>query len=326
MRFDIRLPADHFDLELCVSSGQVFRWGRSSDGGWVGVDGDRWYRVGTAAQDGRPMEVLERATGMNRDARRDALAYVAEPRRAYDEAVYRVETNGTRRDFERLFRLDWDMERIRAEILRRGPEIEPYMGSLEGLRLMQPSDPVEAFFSFLCSPNNNIPRIVTMVAALASYGPTFPNTNLHRFPEPEVLAQVPESELRQRKFGYRAATIPRAARELVARGGRAYLEDLKQASYEEAHAALVSFYGIGPKLADCIALFALHHTEAVPVDTHLWHAATRLYFPEWERAAITDLKYKAVSAHVRGRFAELTGWAHQFLFFDSVLNWRSRLK
>lgn len=290
------------------------------------MDGDHWYRVASARNPERGVEVLERATGMNRDARRDALAYVAEPRRTYDQATYRVETNGTRKDFESLFRLDWDMEKIRAEILRRGPEVEPYMGTLEGLRLMQPSDPIEAFFSFLCSPNNNIPRIVTMVAALASYGPTFPGTALHRFPESETLAQIPEAELRERKFGYRAATIPRAARELVARGGRAYLESLKHTTYEEAHAALVSFYGIGPKLADCIALFALHHTEAVPVDTHLWHAATRLYFPDWERASITDLKYKAVGGHVRGRFGELTGWAHQFLFFDSVLNWRSRMK
>ncbi len=272
------------------------------------------------------IETLTRATGMNRDARRDALAYVAEPRKVYDEVVYGVETNGTREDFVSLFRLDWDADLVRDEVLRRGPEIEPYLGTLEGLRLMRPSDPVETFFSFLCSPNNNLPRIVTMVGALARYGPLLPGTELHRFPDAEVVATIPEAELRERKFGYRAATIPRAAQELVRRGGRDYLEHLKSVPYEEAHAALVTFHGIGPKLADCIALFALHHTCAVPVDTHLWHAATRLYFPEWEQASITDLKYKAVSSHVRGRFGDLTGWAHQHLFFDSVLNWRSRLK
>ena len=192
---------------------------------------------------------------------------------------------------------------------------------------MRPSDPVETFFSFLCTPNNNLPRIVKMVAELAGYGPalaTVDGVDLRRFPEAETVAAIPEAELRERRFGYRAATIPNAACELVARGGRDYLEHLKTVSYEEAHAALVTFHGIGPKLADCIALFALHHTCAVPVDTHLWHAATRLYFPEWEKAAITHLKYRAVSAHVRGRFGDLTGWAHQHLFFDSVLNWRSR--
>lgn len=263
---------------------------------------------------------------MNRDAQRDALAFVAESPREYDRTTYRVETNGAEDDFRRLFRLDWDAEEVRAEILRRGPEVEPYLGALEGLRLMRPSDPVETFFSFLCTPNNNLPRIVTMVSTLASFGETIPGTGFYRFPEADVVAAIPEVELRERKFGYRAATIPHAAQELVARGGRAYLQSLKEVPYEVAHAALMSFRGIGPKLADCIALFALHHTCAVPVDTHLWHAATRLYFPEWESAAITDLKYKAVSAHVRGRFGEFTGWAHQHLFFDSVLNWRSRLK
>lgn len=332
MRFDVSLPADHFDLELCVSSGQVFRWSRQADGGWVGVDGERWYRVwerrpGPSRDDEfRPATTLVRATGMNRDRGRDALAYVAEPHKTYDQTTYAVETNGTREDFENLFRLDWDAAIVRAEILRRGPEVEPYLGTLEGLRLMRPSDPVETFFSFLCTPNNNIPRIVTMVVALASYGPPIANTELRRFPEVERIAEIPEAELRERKFGYRAATIPRAAQELVRRGGRDYLEDLKTAPYEAAHAALLSFHGVGPKLADCIALFALHHTCAVPVDTHLWHAATRLYFPDWERASITALKYQAVNAHLRGRFGDLTGWAHQHLFFDSVLNWRSRLK
>ena len=224
MRFDVTLPADHFDLELCASSGQVFRWARHPAGGWLGVDGDRWYRVHdeTAAapgqEDDRASSTLTRATGMNRDRGRDALAYVAEVRRGYAAAVtHHVETNGDEEDFRSLFRLDWDADAVRAEILRRGPEVAPYLGSLEGLRLMRPSDPVETFFSFLCTPNNNLPRIVTMVAALAEHGPTLDEVDgvrLRRFPEAEVVAAMPEADLRARKFGYRAATIPNAAREL----------------------------------------------------------------------------------------------------------------
>ena len=304
------MPADEFDLDLCVASGQVFRWDRRGDGIRVGVDGDRWYRVETDVKDG--------------DARRDALAYVAEPRQAAPATTYRVETNGTESDFRRLFRLDWDTAAIRAEILRRGPEVAPYLGTLEGLRLMRPSDPLETFFSFLCTPNNNLPRIKGMVGALAEYGAPLQGTDLRRFPEAEAIAAISEAALREKRFGYRAATIPGAAAELVRRGGRAYLEGLKGATYEEAHAELVTFRGIGPKLADCIALFALHHTSAVPIDTHLWQAATRLYFPQWEGAAITDVRYRAVSVHIRERFGDLAGWAQQHFFFDSVLNWRSR--
>ena len=51
---------------------------------------------------------------------------------------------------------------------------------------------------------------------------------------------------------------------------------------EAMHDELVAITGIGHKLADCIGLFALWHTEAIPVDTHLWQAAVRHYFPEWQ--------------------------------------------
>lgn len=333
VRFDVTQPREHFDLELCVSSGQVFRWKHHPQGGWLGVDGDHWYRVlqeALPSQTGRfrPSSTLVHATGLNQDAQRDALTYVADGQTA-GEITCHVETNATEAAFRDLFRFDWNHDEIRAEVLRRGPEVEPYLGSLAGLRSMRPSDPVETFFSFLCTPNNNLPRIVTMVDALAAYGTilaTVDGVVLHRFPEADRIAEIPEQALREKRFGYRAATIPKAARELVSRGGRHYLETLKAATYEEAHEELVSFPGIGPKLADCIALFALHHTSAVPIDTHLWQAATRLYFPQWKDASITELKYRAVSSHLRERFGEYTGWTHQHLFFDSVLNWRSRQK
>ncbi len=286
--FEFSFPTDQFDLERCVSSGQVFRWTQTADAGWLGIDGAQWYRVSSS-----------------------------------ETGTLKVETNGTEEDFRRLFRLDWKADEIRRAILLRGAELEPYLGSLAGLRLMAPSDPVETFFSFLCTPNNNIARITTMVNALAAYGEPLVG-GLRRFPEVETIAEIPEADLRTQKFGYRGATIPRAAAELSDRGGRSYLEGLKTATYEEAHEALISFPGIGPKLADCIALFALHHTEVIPVDTHIWQAATRLYFPEWQGAALTDLKYKTVSAHLRERFGEYGGWTQQYLFYDSVLNWRSR--
>lgn len=288
--FTISFPQDQFDLQRTIYSGQVFRWATLKEGRWQGVDGGHWYRV-TQRQPG----------------------------------TYEVETNATEEDFRRLFRLDWNAETIRQALLERGPEIEPYLGSLAGLRLMAPSDPVETFFSFLCTPNNNIARITTMVNALAAYGEPF-DDGFNRFPSAEVIAEIPEAVLREQKFGYRGATIPRAAAELATRGGRAYLDSLKTASYEEAFDALISFPGIGAKLADCIALFALHHTSVIPVDTHIWQAATRLYFPEWREVSMTDLKYKAVSRHLRDRFGEYAGWAQQYLFLDSVLNWRSRTR
>lgn len=308
------------DLQFCATSGQVFRFQPLPDGSWLGVDGSRWYRV--TLTDSPPVAEEKKSL--------DSLRYVAENRRplalrAFDR--FEVESNGEPADFESLFRLDWDADWVEAEILRRAPEMEPYLGTLTGLRLLRPSSAVETFFCFLCTPNNNIKRITQMIWRLAAHGPVLDEVagvRLHQFPTAEVVASIPEEELRAGGFGYRARTIPHLARQLLDRGGEVWLESLKLRPYLEAHQELRAMVGIGPKLADCIALFALHHTEAAPVDTHLWKALCRLYFPEWKDKAITDQRYYAGAAALREKLQELTGWGHQYLFYDNVLNWRAR--
>jgi N-glycosylase/DNA lyase len=289
MRFAVEAPREIFDLARCVSSGQTFRWSQEPAGSWTGVNGPYWYRV-----------------------------------RANSKG-YEIESNSDEAEFRRLFRLDWDAHAIRRQVIERGPEIEPYLGQLQGLRLMRSCDPVETFTSFLCTANNNLARITKMVSFLASQGPKIDGTELHRFPDTSVLAAIPPSVLRAEKFGYRADTIPRAVAELDRRGGADYLTSLKVEPYEVAHQELLSIPGIGPKLADCIALFALDHVCAVPVDTHIWKAAVRLYFPQWEGMALTTARYREVSSHFRVRFGDLGGWTQQYLFYDSVIHWRSRL-
>jgi N-glycosylase/DNA lyase len=149
---------------------------------------------------------------------------------------------------------------------------------------------------------------------------------LSRFPDLAKIAALEEDDLRSRGFGYRARTIPDIARQIAARGGRTWLESLKGAEYEEAHAQLTEIRGIGPKLADCVCLFALHHVQAVPVDTHLWQAARRHYFPAWKGKALTARRYKEVGDEFRRRFGPLAGWAHQYLFYDNLKNWRTYRK
>ncbi len=41
-----------------------------------------------------------------------------------------------------------------------------------------------------------------------------------------------------------------------------------RAGYREAHEALTTLQGVGPKVADCVCLMGLGWGEAVPVDTH----------------------------------------------------------
>ena len=292
MTFAIHIDPVDFDLARCVSSGQVFRWRLGPEGRWLGQDGADAFAV--RIEDGGRLAVESTA----------------------DEVAFR-----------RLFRLDLDAVAMRAAILARGPELAPYMEAIPGLRPVRPSSRVEAFVTFLCTPNNNLSRILPMAWHLGSLGPVvakFDGLELHAFPALELIAAVPDEQLRAKGFGYRARTIPEIARDVVARGGEKYLDDLASSGYQRAMAELVTIKGIGPKLADCICLFSLRQMEAAPIDTHLWQAVVRHYFPQWSEDKLTAKKYVEIGDFLRGRFGDLTGWAHQYLFYDNVLNWRDR--
>ena len=51
---------------------------------------------------------------------------------------------------------------------------------------------------------------------------------------------------------------------------------------------LQGLHGVGRKVADCAALFAMDKPEVVPVDTHVWHIACRDIDP-YVQSVICDL-------------------------------------
>ena len=69
-------------------------------------------------------------------------------------------------------------------------------------------------------------------------------------------------------------------------------------------------YGIGAKVADCIALFALDKMEAFPVDVWV-ERAMATYFPSQQQPTDENLVMWA-----QDRFGKYAGYANQFLFHD----------
>jgi N-glycosylase/DNA lyase len=188
---------------------------------------------------------------------------------------------------------------------------------------MRPSSLVETFFTFMCTANNNLARIIPMAWRLGDYGPQI-WPGFHAFPSVNRIAGIDDEDLRRQGFGYRGATIPKAAVELERRGGDRWLMEIGELDYSDLHRELCTVPGIGPKLADCIALYGYDRGEAVPLDTHIWQAFTRLYHPEWRDKAVTEFRYREATQRFRDRFGNLSGWAHLFLFYENLANWRSR--
>lgn len=166
-----------------------------------------------------------------------------------------------------------------------------------------------------------------MVGTLRSVGPTLGSGGggpVQGFPSLEHVADLGEEWLRERGFGYRASTLPKACRQAVEFGGEAWLQGLKSVPYSQARLELCKLAGIGPKLADCIALYGLWHGQAVPVDTHLWKAAVPIFAPQWSGQAFGVLKATMLANEMRNVFGDLAGWSQLFLFSARLYNAGSR--
>src|SRR5262249_39054273 len=227
------------DLGHTLDCGQCFRWRRDEDG-WVGVLGRNVVR-------------LERL-----DDRR--LAYQSFPDEALD-------------DLSTFLRLDVDLEAVHGFLRSRDPRMDEATDGFAGLRVLgQP--PRETLLTFVCSPASNVTRITRSIDVLARlYADpiaTIGKTTWHAFPSAEVIAATEPGELmRTAGLGFRGENLRRIAFELLGKPDD-WPAALIGADLEDARRALIALPSIGPKIADCVALFGLRHDAAVPVDTHVW--------------------------------------------------------
>jgi N-glycosylase/DNA lyase len=280
-----------FSLDDTLASGQAFRWKRNPDGWWTGV-------------------VRGMVIGIRQDGER--FTWWTYPEAPDDALIH---------DY---FQLDVDL----GEIVRRIAGADRAAGEAalrwSGLRVVR-QDPEECVLSFVCSTANSVPRIAYSISVFSrEYGEqvaALDGTSYYSFPGAETLARCDVDHLtRISSLGFRATNIVKVARQIVAKG-EGWADSLRAMPYEGAHRELVSLNGIGAKIADCVCLFSLDKTEAVPVDTHVWQLAKDLYFPDWaDRKTITTSAYTAVAGAFRERFGDLAGYAQNFLFYDHFSN------
>ena len=200
-----------------------------------------------------------------------------------------------------------------AEIVATFPRDEPMRRSVEayrGLRLLR-QDPWECLASFILSSTKQIVQIQQICGMLCDqWGePTAMVTQrpwARTFPSAECLAGCHESDLRACKMGFRAPHLLGAA-EAVA-SGRLSLGRLHQLSLEEAREKLCSLRGVGPKIANCVLLFAYGFPSAFPVDVWVKKAIRRLYFP---RRTVSEQR---LAIFANEHFGPNSGYAQQYLF------------
>lgn len=226
------------------------------------------------------------------------------------------------------FRLDFDLETFYAKWSEAHVHFASKQSMYTNIRQLD-IDVVENLFSFICSQNNNISRISSLVNKLCvHYGEKIcevEGQEYFAFPDlSELSKEGVEENLRVLGFGYRAKYIQKSAAEIIVKGGLKWFQQLREMSYADAHAELMTLTGIGPKVADCICLMSLNHLSAIPVDTHIIQI-TKHYLPEVANIKnMTPTLYRKIGNEFRRVYGDYCGWAQTVLFCAELSGFKEK--
>ena len=189
-----------------------------------------------------------------------------------------------------------------------------------GIRILN-QDLWEMVITFIISQQKTIPAIRALVEALSEkYGtrnkiPPTVSGYYYAFPSPEELNRASLDDLLALKLGYRAKYIKRTCEDVCS--GKLDLDRLMKLNYADSMEVLLSCYGIGVKVANCICLFGLHHIGAFPVDTWIKKILLREYAPKSHCTGHVP-ETRLCEALIEENFSKYPGFAgvlQQYIFF-----------
>ena len=108
------------------------------------------------------------------------------------------------------------------------------------------------------------------------------------FPAAEKLAGLTEEDLRDCGLGYRAKNLLATAQRVAS--GEADLESWRALPDDELRAKLCALPGVGPKVANCVMLFAYERLRAFPIDVWIERVLLQKYFPRRRRMTARQLR------------------------------------
>jgi N-glycosylase/DNA lyase len=277
-----KIRAPDFDLEKTLDSGQVFHWQKVGDG-FVGAIGDL------------PVYVEQRGEFLKV---RDGEA-ARSPRRSLPGIV------------ARYFALDHPLAEI-CDSFPKDPVMNAARNFCHGLRIIrQPK--WECLATFICSSMKQVAHIRQISLALRGrFGKRgrIGSQLVYTFVSPRRLAQASEKELLECKLGYRAKNL-RATARLVS-SGQADLEAWSALSDAELRKQLCALPGVGPKIANCVMLFAYERLRAFPIDVWIERVLRQHYFSRRTKMSAQRLRQFSETY-----FGEHGGYAQQYLFHQA---------
>ncbi len=174
--------------------------------------------------------------------------------------------------WEDYFDLATDYRKIRSDISKVSYYFKRAAARGEGIRILK-QDPFETLISFIISQRKSIPSIKTSVERIAAkYGRQLTTSyeTINTFPTIEELKAVLPLDLSDCGLAYRADYIKNAVDKLS--DGLIDLEALHHKNDDELIEELKKIRGVGDKVSNCVALFAYHRVDRVPIDVWIARA------------------------------------------------------
>ncbi|KAL5275526.1 OGG1 family protein [Megaselia abdita] len=298
--------AKELNLHLTLLGGQSFRWKTQEDkkSSFYGVAFGHFWNL---SQTEEFLEFTAHGGGEKKD-------------------------NDLENKLKTYFRLDFNLSENLKLWKKSHNHFKEKSEYIQSVRVLN-QEPVENLISFICSQNNHINRITSMVEHLCSkYGEKIyscDGVNYYSFPTLEAFSKnldTLEDDLRKAKFGYRAKFISGSIKKINELGGIEWFDNLRALPYKKARQELVKLPGIGYKVADCICLMSLGHLQAVPIDTHIFQIAQKHYMPEAlsKIKSVTPKIYDDISDKFRDVYGEYAGWAQTILFCAQLSRFKEK--
>ncbi len=197
----------------------------------------------------------------------------------------------TEKEFKRIWTPYLDLGRDYKKIVKSIDKNDEYLLAAakfgEGIRILK-QDIFETVISYIISQRRSIPSITTSVERISKLcGKKIPAPKLeepfvkplekeyYAFPTPAELNKLLFAELENTGVGYRAPYISRAAEDF--NSGKLAPESLSKLSDEDLYKTLMSMFGVGTKVANCVMLFAFARTGRFPVDVWIQRIEDKYY-------------------------------------------------
>ena len=278
-----------FDLRLTMNSGQT------SQPPWI-YDNEKYYEV-------LKIDDVNVLVEVSQEELNDVVVVDY-----YSEKD--VDTEKIRNKLFYIFDLDYNITEV-YDYLDSNPELSDVYKFNKGLRLFKAQFPYECIISSICSANNSIKRWTKSITDIKSdYGEEI-NLNgkkYYLFPTEEVFVDIPDTDDGLKRFGvgYRSTYMLNTTKMILS--DKDFHEKIDKLPYHQAFNKVLGLEGVGPKVADCILLYAYNKHEAYPVDVWINRITSYIYFKKEKTSN------KRITNFAQEQFGEYSGYIQLYLF------------